>query len=77
MYEYFHPDDIPVLAESHKTVLQTMDRFFTKPYRFKTRDGVFVDVQSEWRAFKNPWTKEIEYLISKNNLMWVPIVFIV
>ncbi|XP_045464697.1 protein cycle isoform X2 [Harmonia axyridis] len=69
MYEYFHPEDIPILAETHKSVLQTMDRFFTKPYRFKTKVGVYVDIQSEWRAFKNPWTKEIEYLISKNNLV--------
>ncbi|XP_044745725.1 protein cycle [Coccinella septempunctata] len=69
IYEYFHPEDIPVLAETHETVLQSTERFYTKPYRFKTKDGGFVDIQSEWRAFKNPWTKEIEYLISKNNLV--------
>ncbi|KAK9880934.1 hypothetical protein WA026_013267 [Henosepilachna vigintioctopunctata] len=69
MYEYYHQDDIAALADSHKAVLQSMDKLYTKTYRFKTKDGDFVNIQSEWRPFKNPWTKEVEYLISKNNLI--------
>ncbi|KAL3275416.1 hypothetical protein HHI36_020179 [Cryptolaemus montrouzieri] len=69
LYEYFHHDDIPALSECHKTVLQSMDKLYTKNYRFKTKEGGFVNIQSEWRAFRNPWTKETEYFISKNNLI--------
>ncbi|XP_050301087.1 protein cycle isoform X2 [Anthonomus grandis grandis] len=69
MYEYFHNDDIPALADRHKMVLQTSEYVSTNVYRFRTKDGDFIRLQSELKSFKNPWTKEIEYVISKNNLV--------
>lgn len=69
MYEYYHHEDIDAIAECHKCALQNSERVTTKIYRFRTKDGGFVRLQSEWKSFKNPWTKEIEYLISKNNLI--------
>lgn len=69
MYEYYHHDDIQALAECHKHALQTTDLVTTSVYRFRTKSGGFIKLQSEWRSFKNPWTKEIENLISKNNLI--------
>uniref|UniRef100_A0AAR5P4Z5 Cycle n=1 Tax=Dendroctonus ponderosae TaxID=77166 RepID=A0AAR5P4Z5_DENPD len=69
MYEYYHNDDIPLLADKHKMALQTSEYVRTNVYRFRTKEGGFVRLQSEWRSFKNPWTKEIEYVISKNNLV--------
>lgn len=69
MYEYYHHDDIHALAESHKCALQTTEKVNTKVYRFRTKDAGFIRLQSEWKSFKNPWTKEIEYLIAKNNLV--------
>lgn len=35
MYEYYHHDDIPFLAESHKTVLQSQERISTQVYECK------------------------------------------
>ncbi|KAJ8924627.1 hypothetical protein NQ315_000777 [Exocentrus adspersus] len=69
MYEYYHQDDIQSLAECHKTALQSTDKVTTSVYRFRTKDGSFIRLQSEWKSFKNPWTKDIEYLIGKNNLI--------
>lgn len=69
MYEYYHHDDIPVLAESHKAALQGSQQVFTPTYRIRCKDGSFIRVQSEWKSFKNPWTKEIEYLTAKNNIL--------
>ncbi|KAJ8936019.1 hypothetical protein NQ314_012523 [Rhamnusium bicolor] len=69
MYEYYHHEDIHSLAECHKIALQSTNKVTTTTYRFRTKDGGFIRLQSEWKSFKNPWTKEIEYLISKNNLM--------
>lgn len=66
MYEYFHHDDIPALAEAHKSALQGMEKVTTIVYRMRVKDGSFIRVQSEWRGFKNPWTKDVEYLIAKN-----------
>ncbi|KAG5889664.1 hypothetical protein JTB14_007804 [Gonioctena quinquepunctata] len=69
MYEYFHHDDIQAVAECHKITLQTTDAVTTGVYRFRTKSGSFIKLQSEWRSFKNPWTKEIENIIARNNLI--------
>ncbi|XP_020292952.1 aryl hydrocarbon receptor nuclear translocator-like protein 1 [Pseudomyrmex gracilis] len=70
MYEYYHHDDIPRLAESHKAALQTFERVTTQIYRFRSKSGNFVRLQSEWKSFRNPWTKDIEYLIAKNSAIF-------
>lgn len=69
MYEYYHHDDISTIADFHKCALQTIEKISTNVYRFRTKNGDFVRLQSEWKSFKNPWTKEIEYVIAKNNLI--------
>lgn len=69
-YEYFHPEDIPALAESHKLVLQVAEKVTTQVYRFRCKDNSFIQLQSEWRAFKNPWTTEIEYIMAKNSVFF-------
>ncbi|XP_043585056.1 aryl hydrocarbon receptor nuclear translocator-like protein 1 isoform X1 [Bombus pyrosoma] len=68
MYEYYHHDDIPHLAESHKAALQASECATTQIYRFRTKGASFVKLQSEWKSFRNPWTKDIEYLIAKNSV---------
>ncbi|XP_015125272.1 aryl hydrocarbon receptor nuclear translocator-like protein 1 isoform X1 [Diachasma alloeum] len=70
MYEYYHHDDIPHLAESHKTALQTTDHITTQVYRFRAKTASFVRLQSEWFAFRNPWTKDIDYIIAKNSAIF-------
>ncbi|XP_011495285.1 PREDICTED: protein cycle isoform X2 [Ceratosolen solmsi marchali] len=70
MYEYYHHDDIPHLAESHKTALQSSERVTTQVYRFRSKAAGFVKFCSEWKSFKNPWTKDIEYLIAKNSAVF-------
>lgn len=70
MYEYYHHSDIPHLAESLKAVLQTSERVTTQIYRFRSKDANFVRLQSEWKSFRNPWTKDIEYLIAKNTAVF-------
>lgn len=69
MYEYYHHDDISSLAECHKVTLQNTGEVTTSVYRFRVKNGGFIRIQSEWKAFKNPWTKETENFIAKNNLV--------
>ncbi|KXJ69287.1 hypothetical protein RP20_CCG027949 [Aedes albopictus] len=71
MYEYYHHEDSPALAESHKAALQGNQCVTTPVYRLRTKENGFVRLQSEWKSFRNPWTKEIEYLIAKNNVILV------
>ncbi|XP_024218919.1 protein cycle isoform X3 [Halyomorpha halys] len=67
MYEYYYKEDICHLAESHKAALQSKESITTKVYRFRSKEGNYVQLQSEWKSFRNPWTKEGEYLVAKNS----------
>lgn len=69
MYEYYQHDDIPALAEAHKAALQSNEKITTSIYRFRTKDNNNVRLQSDWKAFKNPWTKDVEYIIAKNSVI--------
>lgn len=68
MYEYYHHEDIAAMAESHKMALTTKDTVSIQVYRFRSRDSSYIPLQSTWKAFRNPWTKDIEYIVSKNVL---------
>jgi aryl hydrocarbon receptor nuclear translocator-like protein 1 len=69
MYEYFNHKDIAALAECHKVALQTTEKVTTPIYGLRTKNSGFINVQSEWKSFKNPWTKDVEFLIAKNNVI--------
>ncbi|KAI4825381.1 hypothetical protein KUCAC02_021064 [Chaenocephalus aceratus] len=68
-YEYFHQDDLPHLADRHRKVLRSKEKIETNCYKFKTKSGSFVTLQSQWFSFVNPWTKEVEYLVSTNTVI--------
>uniref|UniRef100_A0A8D3D1A2 Basic helix-loop-helix ARNT like 2 n=1 Tax=Scophthalmus maximus TaxID=52904 RepID=A0A8D3D1A2_SCOMX len=68
-YEYFHQDDLPHLAERHRKVLRSKEKIETNFYKFKTKSGSFVTLQSQWFSFVNPWTKEVEYIVSTNTVI--------
>uniref|UniRef100_A0A8C5PX94 Basic helix-loop-helix ARNT like 1 n=1 Tax=Leptobrachium leishanense TaxID=445787 RepID=A0A8C5PX94_9ANUR len=68
-YEYFHQDDIGNLAECHKQVLQMREKITTDCYKFKIKDGSFITLKSRWFSFMNPWTKDVEYIVSTNTVV--------
>ncbi|XP_077994450.1 basic helix-loop-helix ARNT-like protein 1 [Glandiceps talaboti] len=68
-YEYYHVDDIPQLAESHKTVLAGKEKILTSVYRFRAKQGEFVKLRTKSFCFRNPWTKEVEYIVCTNTLV--------
>uniref|UniRef100_A0AAQ5XWI0 Aryl hydrocarbon receptor nuclear translocator-like 1a n=1 Tax=Amphiprion ocellaris TaxID=80972 RepID=A0AAQ5XWI0_AMPOC len=70
-YEYFHQDDIGHLAECHRQVLQMREKINTNCYKFKIKDGSFITLRSRWFSFMNPWTKEVEYIVSTNTVVSV------
>ncbi|XP_067415390.1 basic helix-loop-helix ARNT-like protein 2 isoform X3 [Emydura macquarii macquarii] len=68
-YEYFHQDDHNHLADKHKEVLQSKEKIFTNSYKFRAKDGTFITLKSQWFSFINPWTKELEYIVSTNTVV--------
>ncbi|XP_030005638.1 aryl hydrocarbon receptor nuclear translocator-like protein 2 isoform X2 [Sphaeramia orbicularis] len=71
-YEYFHQNDLMHLADKHRQVLQSKEKVDTECYKFKTKYGYYVSLQSQWFSFTNPWTKEIEFIVSLNRLVSGP-----
>lgn len=54
------------------TVLQMREKINTNCYKFKIKDGSFITLRSRWFSFMNPWTKEVEYIVSTNTVVsWV------
>ncbi|XP_028306862.1 protein cycle-like, partial [Gouania willdenowi] len=71
-YEYFHQDDLRHLAEKHRQVLQSKEKVETRCYRFKTKHGPYISLQSQWFSFRNPWTKEVEFIVCANRVIQGP-----
>ncbi|XP_051248788.1 aryl hydrocarbon receptor nuclear translocator-like protein 2 isoform X1 [Dicentrarchus labrax] len=71
-YEYFHQDDLQQLAEKHRQALRSKEKIETACYKFKTKYGSYVSLQSQWFSFTNPWTKEVEFITSLNRVISGP-----
>ncbi|XP_026183047.1 aryl hydrocarbon receptor nuclear translocator-like protein 2 [Mastacembelus armatus] len=71
-YEYVHQDDLQHLAEKHRQVLRSREKIETQCYKFKTKYGSYVSLQSQWFSFTNPWTKEVEFIVSLNRVISGP-----
>uniref|UniRef100_F6XNT8 Aryl hydrocarbon receptor nuclear translocator like n=1 Tax=Macaca mulatta TaxID=9544 RepID=F6XNT8_MACMU len=50
-------------------VLDTREKITTNCYKFKIKDGSFITLRSRWFSFMNPWTKEVEYIVSTNTVV--------
>ncbi|KAM9328364.1 basic helix-loop-helix ARNT-like protein 1 [Pholidichthys leucotaenia] len=71
-YEYFHQDDLLHLASKHRQVLRSKEKIETQCYKFKTKHGYYISLQSRWFSFTNPWTKEVEFIVSSNRVVSGP-----
>uniref|UniRef100_A0A8D0FST9 Aryl hydrocarbon receptor nuclear translocator like n=1 Tax=Strix occidentalis caurina TaxID=311401 RepID=A0A8D0FST9_STROC len=58
-----------LLAFCLSLVLQTREKITTNCYKFKIKDGSFITLRSRWFSFMNPWTKEVEYIVSTNTVV--------
>lgn len=62
------------LSFSPLAVLQSKEKIDTPCYRFKTKHESYIVLKSQWSSFTNPWTKEVEFIVSLNEVVsWVTI----
>lgn len=54
------------------TALRSKEKIETPCYKFKTKYGSYVSLQSQWFSFTNPWTKEVEFIVSLNRVISGP-----
>jgi len=67
-YEFFHQEDLNTIAVSHRRSLQGESNF-TDAYRFRCKGGHFVPLRTKSTVFRNPWSKELEFLFCVNRVV--------
>nr|QHX41463.1 aryl hydrocarbon receptor nuclear translocator [Halisarca dujardinii] len=68
-YEYFHPDDIRKMVELFHEACQKSVPMPTINYRFLSRERKWVWLAMKAFSFRNPYTKQVEYIICTNVVM--------
>ena len=58
---------LPVFPPS--PVLSSKEKVETDVFRFKLKNGKFLHLKSKIFGFRNPWTKEVENIVSTNTVV--------
>ncbi|CAH2103487.1 unnamed protein product [Euphydryas editha] len=69
LYEYISPAELSAVARTHKAALLRRDALRTPPYCFRRKDGTYARIQTHFKPFRNPWTKDVECLVANNTLV--------
>ncbi|XP_071451408.1 period circadian protein [Hetaerina americana] len=71
--DFYHPEDMPILKEAYLNVMsQPSSPFKGKPYRFRTQNGSYILVETEWSSFVNPWSRKLEFVIGQHQVLKGP-----
>jgi PAS domain S-box-containing protein len=62
-YEFFHPDDLVAIQESHSTILEE-PTISTLAYRIRRRDGSYLWVETTSKTVHHPTTGQVEEIIA-------------
>nr|AWY10931.1 period [Tritonia tetraquetra] len=73
IFDFYHPDDYQKLLDIHKKIIQSMGQpFKTDSIRLKTRNGCYVELETEWSSFINPWSMKLEFIIGQHTVIKGP-----
>ncbi|XP_071541307.1 uncharacterized protein per isoform X1 [Panulirus ornatus] len=73
VFECYHPEDLPLLKSVYEEVVREQGKpHRSKPYRFRTFNGSYVTLQTEWLCFVNPWTKRVDSIIGQHRVLKGP-----
>ncbi|KAJ7323770.1 hypothetical protein OS493_030558 [Desmophyllum pertusum] len=67
-YEYFHQEDLHSIAVAHRRTLQG-EAVTTDVYRFRCKGGHYVPLRTKSTVFRNPWSKELEFIVCVNTVV--------
>lgn len=67
-YEFFHQEDLNSIAVSHRRSLQG-ETVMTDVYRFRCKGGHLVPLRTKSTVFRNPWSKELEFIVCVNTVV--------
>ncbi|XP_053623656.1 protein cycle isoform X2 [Plodia interpunctella] len=66
LYEYVSGGELGAVARTHKAALLRREALHTPPYSFRRKDGTHARIQTHFKPFRNPWTKDVECLVANN-----------
>ncbi|XP_067658844.1 period circadian protein-like [Haliotis asinina] len=73
IFEVFHPEDFPVLLQVHQQVIESNGNPVKESrMRLKARNGEWIEVQTKWSCFVDPWTKKLEFIMGQHTVMSCP-----
>ncbi|KAI1722747.1 PAS domain-containing protein [Ditylenchus destructor] len=74
IFALIHADDVNIVKQAHQQLRETGGKevVCTPGLRLLTYSGESVYVNSEWAAFVNPWTHQIEMVVSRHTLYAPP-----
>ncbi|XP_046326782.2 period circadian protein homolog 1-like isoform X2 [Haliotis rufescens] len=73
IFEVYHPDDLPVLYQIHQQVLESKGKPIKESrMRLKARNGEWIEVQTQWSSFVDPWTKKLEFIMGQHTVISAP-----
>ncbi|KAG0718260.1 Period circadian protein [Chionoecetes opilio] len=73
VFDCYHPEDMPLLKEAYEEIVREQGKpHRSKPYRFRTFNGSYVTLETEWLCFVNPWTKRIDSIIGQYRVLKGP-----
>ena len=67
-YSFFHKDDLKIVAEAHHKAINNkcISRHDHYICRFRAKAGHYVPVKTTAVVFRNPWTKDVDYIITRS-----------
>ncbi|XP_065349399.1 period circadian protein isoform X1 [Cloeon dipterum] len=73
VFDFFHPEDMHYLKEVYMTIMKEQQNCFeSRPYRFRTQNGGYILMKTEWSSFINPWSRKLEFVIGHNRVLQGP-----
>ncbi|XP_072931438.1 protein cycle [Epargyreus clarus] len=69
LYELVGAAQLGAVARTHKAALLQRAPLRTPAYCFRRKDGSFARIQTHFKPFRNPWTKDVECLVANNTVL--------
>lgn len=64
--DFYHPEDFLYLKTIYEAVMKTGQTagvpICSKPYRFLIQNNCYVEIETEWSSFVNPWSRKLEFV---------------
>nr|WGV39374.1 period [Sinonovacula constricta] len=73
IFDFYHNEDLKALYNIYTKVITLKSvPYKSGPIRFLAKNGSWVNVVTEWSSFVNPWSKRLEFIIGKHEVVSGP-----